>query len=351
MEQIILSDVILTANGLDKLRMRNWGRSFLYSEENYMFWKNLWINPETLDIYESYTPKTEVAIVSFSTNIFLKILDMHFSWKSTGMRINEDTDLGELLSAYILLQFERVGYRSFEKDIKFKNIYDYKYCNNYILERCQFYGIDLPDTPIYLMAADLWDELMGETHAAFYPGYNVIIAPDIKWSSKNWSDSLLVHEFTHAIQRKKGWLLSLKDIKLSNLDVDTAEALLDKGFTIDRIADIMQLDIDILKRLFGILDRKKSYITNYFEMPLEVLAFTEQFKFLQWLGIPASKVSDHVISYMESLEFSLPSRNKGLFERMIQESDKIISQIVAEQEVFNDNPLPSRNETTATDTS
>jgi hypothetical protein len=333
METIFISDLVLTKTGLGRLLCKGWRDHFDTAEENTIMTKRMWINPETLDIYEKYHPKTKIAILYVTFDILLRAQEMQFHWEYSE-KISHDSELGELLSAYILSEFENIGYYTIGDDIKITHLQDYGYAYEYLKSRFDFYGMDnLDDIPVYLIPKDLWDINFQYMETAYSPGYDIIILPDVKFKSENWKHSLLVHEFTHAIQKRKGWLTSAKDLGLDDLTIRDISAALSLGCSINYVANVLDIPLDKIKKLQSLSYEKNNYYSKYFYIPTEAHAFAEEFKFLVHMGIPTDKIEEQILKiFIPRQETSETRRNKELLKRMINHGDEIISRVIAYQE-------------------
>jgi len=336
METIFISDLVLTKTGLGRLLCKGWRDYFDTAKENTIMTKRMWVNPETLDIYEKYHPKTKIAILYVAFDILLRAQEMQFHWEYS-KKIDNNSELGELLSAYILSEFENIGYYTIGNDIKITHIQDYGYAYEYLKSRFDFYGMDnLDDIPVYLIPKELWDVNFQYMETAYSPAYDIIILPDVKFKSENWKHSLLVHEFIHAIQKRKGWLISAKDLDLDDLTIREISYALTIGVPINQVALALDIPINKIKKLNNLYNEKKNYYSKYFYIPTEAHAFAEEFKFLVHMGIPTDKIEEQILKiFIPRQETSETSRNKELLMRMINYGDEIISHVIAYQEDSN----------------
>ena len=336
-KQIILTDVVVSQATANRMFLEGWRfeRNIMSGMQSFI--KYLYVNPDPIEVYEKPHRNCEQVAIRLETNLIFRSTSMTFGWTKGGA-IEESSRLGGILSSYLLSTFERLGYYSYERDVEKRTLDDYPMAKDYISRRCEeFYEIQVPEVEIIVAPRPLWDTFYFDKScdAEYLIMDKIVAVPDLKWRSKNFEECLIVHEFTHAIQHKKGWILGIGEMELTSYEISKlADAVLE-GRPLHLVARDLEKDVRLIQRAKAMIERGFETRTNYFGSPLEIHAFSEQFRFLSIdRGIPIEKI----IKAMEirSLEHGvpLPSREKAIIQGMIEDSDRKIAESINDQEAL-----------------
>jgi len=171
--------------------------------------------------------------------------------------------------------------------------------------------------------------------AEYLSSEGIIAVPDRNWKSRNFEESLIVHEMIHVVQRAKGWLVEIKDIGLTNYELSQLAEAVILGRPLELVARDLEKDVRVLKRAKGILDQRFEYMTKYFQIPCEVNAFAEQFRFLSVdRGVPVDRIVDAVALRCFEKGGEMSSRDRELVSEMIYKSDDKIADSISEQDAL-----------------
>jgi hypothetical protein len=343
-KRIILTDIVVSAATADRLRLEGWRFERHLIDGIQSFVNYLHVNPETAEVYETSHRGTKRVAIRLETNHIFRAKAMTFGWTDGGV-IDETSRIGGILSSYLLMTFERLGYHSYEKDIEKRTLDDYPMARDYIVGRCRdVYHIPVPEVMVIVVPRSLWDTFLFDKYcdAQYLTNERIIAVPNLKWKSRNFEESLIVHEFTHAIQHVKGWLLDLSEMGLSAYDLSKlAESVLE-GRPLDLVARDLEKDVRLFRRAKALIDQRFMSLTKYFEVSCEVNAFAEEFRFLSVdRGIPVDRIAEAINHRCLEKGGSLSSRDKALVRGMIEDSDRKIAEAIFDQEAVNHPRLKS----------
>lgn len=344
-KKISLTDIVINSSTMDRLVMEGWLFDHNIVTGTFIFIKILYANPETEEVFENHSKNSNEIIIRLETNAIFRAKSMTFGWKTGSMEvIPEKSRLGKILSSYLLMTFERFGYHSFENDIEKRTLSDYPLAMDYIAKRCEeIYHVEPPNTEIYIVPKKMWAAFHFDkaVEAEYNMKEKFIAIPERKWKSKNYESSLIIHEIIHSIQQKKGWIVDIQDLGLTRSDISKIAEGVVFGRSLDLVAMEVGKDPSLIKRAKGLLDQRFEYMSKYFEIPNEVNAFAEQFRFLTFdRGIPKEKILESLLARSSEKGGSMNSRDKELFSGMIYESDQKIMDSIHKQEVLANEHIP-----------
>lgn len=355
-KKILLSDVVISADAADRLFLEGWAFDFQFTKERYVFTHHLFVNPVTGQIFERPNKDAEPVVIGLEMNQSFCARAMFFGWAYPGgTKIDERSELGRKLSTYLLMTLDRIGYLSFERDVEKRTLSDYPMAHEYVRERCEnFYHVATPDdVPIYVMPKGLWTTFKFDKGADAITAWteNFVAVPDVKWKSRKFEEGIIVHEMMHLVQRRKGWLVSPAELGLDLYDVGKLSQGIITGKPLELVAAEVGKDVNLIRRAKGILDQKIEYATRYYELPCEVHAFAEEYRFLATLVPDQDKILAAVYDHVIKKGGRLNSRDKANISGMVYEADRKIEESVARQEdMSRDDTVPetSGDEATAT---
>jgi hypothetical protein len=342
-KRIVLTDIVVSKATADRLCLEGWRFDRHIIDGTQSFVKYLYANPETIEVYEVPHRGTSTVTIRLETNHIFHARAMMFGWTEGGA-IEESSRLGGILSSYLLTTFERLGYYSYDGDIEKRTLDYYPMARDYIVGRCRdVYHIPVPDVIILSIPRSLWDTFQFDKFcdAEYLTGERLIAVPDLNWKSRNFEESLIVHEVTHAIQHVKGWVLDLSEMGLTTYELSRLADAVIVGRPLDLVARDMEKDVRIFKRAKALIEKRFESLTKYYEIPSEVNAFAEQFRFL---SVDRGVSNDRIVGAIDHrcLEKggSLRSRDKALILGMIENSDRKIAEAIIDQEALTNEHIP-----------
>jgi len=335
MEEVTLTDVVLSAEAATKLLSGGW-RHFLDARtEEWVFDRSVWIDPDAQDLFEWRDKRLPEAMIRIVTDRIFHFRSMDFCWRDRE-HIPERSPLGEILAQYVMSLIDDVGYLSYERDIPKRTIRDYPRVMDYISRRCEeTYHVPVPDdVSILVSPKDLWSTwgFARGIEALYSPSHRFVVIPDKDWRSAKWRDSVIVHEVTHRIQHVKGWLIAPGDVGLSEADLQTIGRMFSMGKSLEEVAAECRASVATIKRVKGLIDERAEYMTKYYDLPTEVMAFGEAYSFLRGTGLEVDTIFDAIIAYMEEKGSYPASRDKDRLLGMIAQSSERIDHAIAELE-------------------
>ena len=338
-KRILLTDIVVSLSAAERMQLEGWIFEQNILKGTMSFTKFLYANRETGEIFERPYAGAQAVSISLITDQIFRAKTMMFGWvDDPSSEITSSSKLGRILSSYLLSTFERIGYHSFEKDIEKRTLEDYPLASDYIRCRCEeLYNIEPPEVDIIVIPQPLWNTFKFDQgcDAEFVIKDGLISVPELKWRSKNFEESLIVHEVIHKIQRLKGWVLDIGELGLTSYDLGILANAVVQGRPLDLVSRDLGKDVNLIRRAKGIIDQKIEYMFKYFEIPCEVNAFAEQFRFLSHArNIPKDKVLDAMISRCQEKGGNMSSRDKELLSGMIYECDRKIEHSISEQEAL-----------------
>lgn len=348
MENVILTDVVLSAESATRLLSGGW-RYFLDARsEEWVFDRSVWIDPDTNDLFEWRDKRLPEAMIRIVTDRIFHFKSMGFYWRDRE-HIPEISPLGEILAQYVMSLIDAVGYLSYDRDIPKHTIRDYPRVMDYISRRCdERYHVPVPDdVPILISPKDLWSTwgFARGIEALYSPGHRFVVLPDKEWRSAKWRDSVIVHEITHRIQHVKRWLIHPGDVGLSEADLRTIGRMFSMGKSPEEVAAECRTSVATIKRVKGLIDERAEYMTRYYDLPTEVMAFGEAYSFLKETGLGIDTIFDAIVAYMEEKGSYPASRDKDRLLGMIAESSERIDHAIAELEGLTADGDPAEDRT------
>jgi hypothetical protein len=104
------------------------------------------------------------------------------------------------------------------------------------------------------------------------------------------------------------------------------------GKSPDEVAAECRTSVATIKRVKGLIDERAEYMTKYYDLPTEVMAFGESYSFLKETGLDADTIYDAIIAYMEEKGSFPASRDKDRLLGMIARSSERVDHAIAELE-------------------
>lgn len=349
MEDVLLTDVVLSADSAAKLMRGGWVHFFDPMTEEWIFDRSMWIDPDTEELFEWRDKRRPEAMIRIVTDRIFHFRSMNFCWRGRE-HIPERSSLGEMLAEYVMTLIDAVGYLSFERDIPKHTLHDYPRVLDYVARRCEeTYHVPVPDdVQILLSPKDMWSTwgFSKGVEALYSPGHRFVVIPQKEWRSAKWRDGILVHEFTHRIQHLKRWLMHPGDVGLTEADLQAISAMFASGTSLGEVAASCRIPLEKIKRVKGLIDERAEYMTKYYDLPTEVMAFGEEYSFLKGTGLDTDTIFGAIISYMEEKGSYPGSRDKERLLGMIAESSDRIQHAISELEglAADDDPAEDRTD-------
>lgn len=349
MEEVLLSDVVLSSDAASKLLSGGWRYFFDAQTEEWVFDRSVWINPDSGELFEWRDKRLPEAMVRIVTDRIFHFRSMDFCWRDRE-HIPERSPIGEMLAEYTMSLIDAVGYLSYERDIPKHTLSDYPRVREHFVRRCdETYHVPVPDdVPILISPESLWSTwgFSKGVEALYSPGHRFVVLPDKPWRSLKWRDSVVVHEVTHRIQHVKGWLLHPGDVGLSEADLQVIGRMFASGMSTDEVAAHCRRSPSVIKRIKGLIDERAEYMTKYYDLPTEVMAFGEAYSFLRGTGLDVDTIFDAIVGYMEEKGSYPASRDKDRLLGMIAESSERVESSISELEglAADDDPAEDRSQ-------
>lgn len=331
METINISDVIISASSVKNMQsFDNWSIEHRYIDEEIAFYKNVWVD-DNFTIYGRPTSKKQKHIkIRLLTDFIYRMKSMFFYIPQDDKpeEINQNSELGFILRANVLCTFDRFGFLSYEKDIKKVKIKDFPSIYEYFQDICKNrYHVEIPESVIiHYLPCDLWSTIYLDkgAEAAYMPMLDSIFTSNKKYKSQKWFESLIVHELIHSIQKRKKWMLTLKDLGITDFELEQIVNGIKENKSIEEIASKLNRSKKDLLRAKGFIDNKIEYATKYFESPVEVNAWAEQFEYVKSQGVSADKIEVAFFEYIANKGGIINSDQKTQLHKMIHNSKEMI---------------------------
>lgn len=346
METIVLSDVVISATAARRMTsFDGWTMEQRIVDEEVAFYKDVWVDDEFTVYDRTLSFGAKHVRMRLITDFIYRMKSMFFYHPTSGEpeEIPQESELGQVLRAKLLDTFDRFGFLSFDRDIVKKHLSDFPEVCDYLRRACEDrYHVDPPeDVVVHFLPKDLWCTIRLDqgVEAAYMPMLDGIFTADKEYKSSRWRDSTIVHEFTHALQRRKDWLMSPRELGITDYEFEQIAKGIRAGKTLDEIAHDLNRSKSELLRAKGFIDDRIEYATKYYESPVEVNAWGEQFQFLKEQGVAPEKIETALFEYVANQGGVVAGTNKAQLHRMIWESDRMIAKAMDDLQALRDHEL------------
>ena len=339
----MLSDVVISAVAARRMTaFDGWTMEQRVVDEEVAFYKDVWVD-DKFTVYERTLAFGAKHIRMRVMTDFIYRMKSMFFYEPTDeipVEIPQESELGSVLRAKLLSTFDRFGFLSFERDVIKHRVIEYPAVYEYLQKVCsERYGLDVPgDVVIHLLPIDLWSTIGLDkgVEAAYMPMLDGVYTADKAYKSAKWRECTIVHELTHAIQRRKGWMLTPKELGITSVEFEKIALGIQKGKTLDEIAHSLNRSKSELLRAKGFIDDRIEYATKYYESPVEVNAWGEQFCYLKSQGVTPEKIETAFFEYVANRGGVVGSSDKAQLHRMIHESEKMVEKAISDLDALKD---------------